>query len=77
IALIRCKKGCYFTKNAPDVRAVFVLIGSADERNFHLKALSAIAQIVHESEFEKKWLNAFDEESLRDIVLLGERKRYL
>ena len=77
IALIRCKKGCYFTKNAPDVRAVFVLIGSADERNFHLKALSAIAQIVHEPEFEKKWLNAFDAESLRDIVLLGERKRYL
>jgi len=76
IILIRCKKGCYFSSDAPEVKAVFTLVGTKDERNFHLKALSSVAQIVHDPEFEKKWLNAFDSESLRDIILLGERKRY-
>jgi hypothetical protein len=46
-----------------------------DERNFHLRALSAIAQIVQEPHFEEKWMAAEGEEELRDIVLLGERRR--
>ncbi|NQT32778.1 MAG: PTS sugar transporter subunit IIA, partial [Candidatus Omnitrophica bacterium] len=46
-----------------------------DERNFHLRALSAIAQIVQDPRFEKKWMKARSKEALRDIVLLGKRKR--
>ena len=77
IILVRCKTGCYFSNSAPEVKAIFTLIGTRNERNFHLKSLSAIAQIVHDPEFERKWLSAYDIESLRDIILLGERKRYI
>ena len=75
ILLARCQKGIVFSKDVPVVHTVFVLIGSRDERNFHLRALSAIAQIVQDPHFEKKWLSAKNEEGLRDIVLLGKRKR--
>lgn len=75
ILLARCQKGILFSKEVPEVHTVFVLIGSRDERNFHLRALSAIAQIVQDPHFEKKWLAAKSKEGLRDIVLLGKRRR--
>lgn len=52
-----------------------MLIGSKDERNFHLRALSAIAQIVQDANFEKNWMSARDEQVLKDILLLTNRKR--
>ncbi|MDO9576883.1 MAG: amino acid permease [Candidatus Cloacimonadales bacterium] len=76
ILLARCKEGIYFSAEAPKVQIVFVIAGSRDERNFHLQALAAIAQIVQNSNFEKKWLSAKNPEALRDIVLLGERRRH-
>lgn len=75
ILLARCKEGVRFSESAPHVHAIFVLIGTKDERNFHLRALSAIAQIVQDSHFEKKWMRARSQEVLRDIVLLGKRRR--
>ncbi len=75
ILLARCKDGIYFSKEAPKIQIVFVIAGTKDERNFHLQTLAAIAQIVQNPNFEKKWLNAKNEEALRDIVLLGDRKR--
>ena len=75
ILLARCKEGIYFSAEAPKVQIVFDIAGSRDERNFHLQALAAIAQIVQNSNFEKKWLSAKNTEALRDIVLLGERRR--
>jgi mannitol/fructose-specific phosphotransferase system IIA component (Ntr-type) len=55
---------------------VFVIAGTKDERTFHLQTLAAIAQIVQNPNFEKKWLAAKNEEALRDVILLGERKRH-
>ena len=75
ILLARCKEGVKFESEKTPVNTVFVLAGSKDERNFHLKALSAIAQIVQEKEFENNWRNAKNVEELRDIVLLAERHR--
>ena len=75
ILLARCREGVVFSPVAPRVHAIFVLMGTRDERNFHLRALSAIAQIVQDPHFEKKWMVAKSKEALRDIVLLGERKR--
>jgi len=40
-----------------------------------LRALAAIAQIAMDPQFEKKWMSAKNEETLRDIVLLGKRRR--
>ena len=75
ILIARCRKGIVFSKREPNVTAAFVIMGTRDERNFHLYALAAIAQIVQDANFEKKWLSANNKEVLRDIVLLGERRR--
>jgi len=57
------------------VHAIFVIADSKDERNFHLYSLSAIAQIVQDPQFEKRWTVARSTDALRDIVLLGQRRR--
>ena len=75
VLLARSRQGITFAKDAQPVHAVFVLAGTRDERNFHLRALAAIAQIVQAPAFEKKWLAARGEQALRDVVLLGERQR--
>jgi len=75
ILLARNKKGIVFPGATDEVHAVFVLAGSSDERNFHLRALSAIAQIAQPLHFYKHWIRARDKEGLRDTVLLGERLR--
>jgi len=74
--LARSKTGIKFNEEFPSVKAVFVLIGTRDERNFHLKALSSIAQIVSDTAFEKNWLEARDERGLKDVILLGRRMRF-
>lgn len=75
ILLARCKEGVRFKNVKEPVKTIFVLMGSKDERNFHLRALAAIAQIVQEKSFEQRWISARGIEGLRDIILLAERKR--
>ncbi|MHC4205909.1 MAG: amino acid permease [Planctomycetota bacterium] len=75
ILLARCREGIFFSEKEPKVHAVFVIMGTKDERNFHLHALAAIAQIVHDPHFEEKWNGARTKEVLREIILLGERRR--
>jgi len=75
ILLARSKEGIVFDDPGPPVHAVFVLMGSRDERNYHLRALMHIAQITHGTDFDSKWLKAAGTEQLRNIILLGERRR--
>jgi APA family basic amino acid/polyamine antiporter len=75
ILLARCKEGIIFSDSYPKVQAVFVIIGTRDERHFHLKALSAIAQIAQDPVFEKNWMSGKGKDALKDLVLLGTRKR--
>jgi amino acid transporter len=75
ILIARCEAGIVFSQAEPAVTAAFVILGTRDQRNFHLQALAAIAQIVMGPSFEKKWLAAKNREALRDLVLLGRRKR--
>jgi amino acid transporter/mannitol/fructose-specific phosphotransferase system IIA component (Ntr-type) len=75
ILLVRARDGINFP-HAPDpVRIMFVLVGSADQRNYHLRALMAIAQIAQEKQFEQRWLAARDTEAIRNLVLLSTRTR--
>ena len=76
ILLARCKGGIKFHGIKQKVHVVFMLIGSKDERNFHLRALAAIAEIAQAGDFDKKWLEARNADELRDIVLLAERQRF-
>ena len=73
--LVRCASGIAFPGEEMPVTAAFVLVGSRDERNFHLKALMAIAHIVEEPGFFSRWVHARNEEELRDILLLSRRTR--
>jgi len=73
--LARCSKGVCFSEKAPEIRTVFVIAGTRDQRNFYLRVLSAIAQIVQNGDFEPKWMGARNEQALRDVVLLSQRKR--
>jgi len=75
ILLARCKEGIIFSESSPKVQAVFVIVGTRDKRNFHLRTLSSIAQIVQDPNFERRWLKAKNKEALRDIILLGKRRR--
>jgi Trk K+ transport system NAD-binding subunit/Kef-type K+ transport system membrane component KefB/mannitol/fructose-specific phosphotransferase system IIA component (Ntr-type) len=69
ILLARCREGIYFSELAPQVRAVFVLAGTRDQRDYHLYVLSAIARAVQHTQFQEKWLRAKNTASLR--VLAG------
>ena len=75
VLLVRAVDGIDFP-HAPDpVKIMFVLAGSQDERNYHLRALMAIAQIAQEKNFQQRWLAARDAAAIRNLILLSTRKR--
>jgi mannitol/fructose-specific phosphotransferase system IIA component (Ntr-type) len=77
LLVARCQSAVSFIETSPPVYAAFILVGTRDERNFHLRALSAIAQIVHDEDFDRDWLSAKSFDELRDILLLAKRRRIL
>lgn len=77
IVVVRCRRGISFPGVDAPVKAAFALVGSRDERNFHLKALMAIAHIVEEPGFNARWEQARNTEDLRDILLLSKRARII
>ncbi|ARA93617.1 MAG: sodium:proton exchanger [Bacteroidetes bacterium] len=75
LLLARSRSGILLPDQPDPVRALFVLVGTPDERTFHLRALSAIAQIVSRPDFEQAWTEAPDAEALRRLVRTAERRR--
>jgi amino acid transporter/mannitol/fructose-specific phosphotransferase system IIA component (Ntr-type) len=75
VLLVRARDGIDFSSAPEPVHIMFVLAGSKDERNYHLRALMAIAQIAQEKQFEDRWLTARDSEAIRNLILLSTRKR--
>ena len=75
IVLVRARQGIIFSASETPVHIIFVLAGSQDVRNFHLKVLMAIAQIVRGNNFYQDWMRMKDKESLRMLVLSSTRKR--
>jgi mannitol/fructose-specific phosphotransferase system IIA component (Ntr-type) len=73
--IARCKEGVRFSSERREVKAVFILFGTKDERLFHLQALAAVAQILQDPSFEKRWMNARGPTGLRDVLHLSSRKR--
>ncbi len=73
--LLKAEKGVDFGSAYDEVKAIFVLAGSRDQRYRHLKTLAAIAQLVQHRKFDITWQRARTEEQLRDVLLLGQRKR--
>ncbi len=75
VLLVRAVDGIDFPHAAEPVRIMFVLAGSRDERNYHLRALMAIAQTAQEKNFENQWMQARGIEEIRNLLLLSKRKR--
>ncbi len=76
VLLVRAKEGIIFPDAPEPVHIIFVLVGTQDRRRSHLRALMAIAQISQDPDFDTMWHKAGTTEDLRDIVLLGKRKRH-
>ncbi|MBD3344151.1 MAG: amino acid permease [Chitinivibrionales bacterium] len=75
VFLARSKSGIRFSPDNQSVKAVFILIGTKDTRNLHLRALAAIAQVIQHPDFEKRWLSARNHTEIKDLFLLSKRKR--
>lgn len=76
LLIARCAGGVRFPDHADPVQLIFVIVGHHEERNFHLRALSAIAQIVQEEGFEAKWAAATSTEELQRVILHADRRRF-
>ncbi len=76
LVIARAREGVLFPREGETPRALFVLVRSREERTFHLRALSAIAQIVQSPRFEERWETAQGPEELRRLVRAAERRRY-
>lgn len=75
VLLVRAIDGVDFAHFPDPVKIMFFLAGSKDQRNYHLRALMAIAQIAQEKDFEQRWLSARDTDAIRNLILLSTRKR--
>jgi len=75
LAIVRSKKGINWEESSEPVKAVFVLLGSIDKRELHLKSLMAVAQLVQNNDFFEKWMDAQDEKDLKSTILLMPRNR--
>lgn len=75
--LVKCSEGVEFSPDAQEINAVIFLFGSPDRRNFHLRALAAIAQTIQGRSFESRWRRAKTPTQLQDVFLLGKRRREL
>ena len=74
VILIRAKAGIIFPEDQL-VHILFAFVGSSGDRIIHLKVLSAIAQVTQSPGFTKEWMEAKNEEDLRNVILLAERRR--
>ncbi len=77
MVIVRSKNGVVIGEDVQNAHAVFALAGSENMRGTHLRALSAIAQIVQDQAFERKWLGASSVEELRTLLLDAKRKRFV
>lgn len=75
LLLVRARPGINFPGRPEPVQALFLLVGTRDERNYHLRALMAIAQITEAKGFDRRWKEASGPEELRHIILLSHRRR--
>ncbi len=74
IVLVRDRDGIIWNSDGTKVHTAFCLIGSKDQRDFHLKALMSIAQILQSPSFIEDWENAETPEELRTVMLLAKRR---
>jgi len=75
LIIVRCREGIRLREGEAPVHALFVLVTSRDERDFYLQAVASISQVIRMRSFDKHWFEARTEQQMRDLLLLGERRR--
>jgi len=75
LVALRTVPGIDLLPRAASVEAFFMILTSPDKRNSYLRTLAVLAQIAGDPAFEDSWRKALDEDRLRDVLLLTERKR--
>lgn len=75
MVIVRNKYGIKWN-NDEVVYTAFVMISSKDERNFHLKALMALAQILQNENFYSDWMKAKNQMELKTVLILAKRSRW-
>jgi amino acid transporter/mannitol/fructose-specific phosphotransferase system IIA component (Ntr-type) len=75
ISLVRTKRGARFSEDLPPVRAAFIVVSSPDEQDFYLHCLMWLVQVAEGIDFEREWINAKDEEELRQVLLTSWKNR--
>jgi amino acid transporter/mannitol/fructose-specific phosphotransferase system IIA component (Ntr-type) len=68
----RSRQGLHFPGIGTPIHAVFVLLGSKDDPQQHLRMLAGIARRAEGPSFLKDWLGAKDAEDLRTLLVTGE-----
>lgn len=68
IVVARSRPGIRCQGDEDPVHAAFLLVRSSDERGLHLRILAAIAQIVQDPRFDRKWLEADGTSEIRRIL---------
>jgi len=74
MAVFRCKDGIKFSEKHSEIKAVFLFVSSPKLNKLHLQTLASIATLIKDEKFQEKWLDAKDEDYLRDLILLRKRK---
>ncbi|MFP4027758.1 MAG: chromate transporter [Candidatus Brocadiia bacterium] len=69
IMIIRSREGVAFSDDASEVKAVFVIVGSLEDRDIYVSALAYVATAVAQERFYERWMLAEDTEELRVTVL--------
>ncbi len=75
VVMARSREGIHQEDGGQDIHAFFLLVTSRDRRNLYLMAVSSIAQIIQDPAFERQWLSARSPQQLRDLLVLGGRRR--
>jgi len=75
IIIVRSKMGIFLADDVDPVHAFFIIVASPDKQSLYLHTLMWIIQIAEETDFEKEWIKAKDDEELRDIFLKSWKKR--
>jgi APA family basic amino acid/polyamine antiporter len=72
---VRAIPGINLLNDKAPVETFFMILTSKDKRDSYLHTLAVLAQIAGDFAFEHVWKKAKDEDRLRDVLLLTERKR--
>ncbi len=69
LIIARSRSGLHFPGVEKPVHAVFILLGSIEDPQQHLRILAGIARRAEEPDFMERWAEAEDAEALRAILL--------